>query len=749
LMPALSRGTSVLKAHRHAINQIQAALPLSWDWSWIRLHIAKELLNHPSYNPIRPFVFKEQTNTTPFVYDSNPSLLNRRCFAGNKGVLGQLIRAMMTNPAQGVIWLRSLHGGWQEEYALEFFRRLAPRADFSLQVLYYFRWGYHQGQNRQLQDAELQEAFGFLWDEAKLSEYFEDSLLTLRAGHDGEQRYLLVYYPPDQVDPVFERWLLSKRDEGVRVLLLSAQSFVSELSTQVINTDSVSLKELELAFQGPLPDSWQKQIEVDRPEGGFRNRTLLSLAMASKKTEILDLVAQGNPPEVMWPQLFDAVVRPLSVTEKRVMYTLYLLKVKWPRESLVQLLGVENLDKPLNTLYSLGLIEKNLEGSLYWLAGQLFTPVLTYKLISDQQLIKTAQELLQKLNGPFDSLKLDPVLAVGGVSYLISALAQLGAAETALHRGIQFAKRVAGYLSDRPHRLGQLLLGCVELASTSKQEDALEKVFVAMLEVLEHLGLQEQTIRLYEWFLKVQQERHNWPQVASLQTRLAVIYSSLNQTERARGHLVSATQLSMDLPGSAQRIDLLVEVALALLEIGDLDKLQRLLSNANFDPSLLNQQAMARLWLVDGHLRFAGQDLASALGAFEQAFKYKHRFVSDRLSAQTELVLAQIYTSQQEEQTALEHLQTAADLFEKLKDLKNAAVAHQKRCDLFFQCDRATEAIDSLAWLYRLARQTGVTEKARNLADELGGLYFRAGDHPKSTEFYKKAQELSSDQPQP
>jgi len=745
LLPALSRGTGLLKAHRHAINQIQAALPLSWDWSWIRLHLAKEFLGHPSYDPLRPFVLIEPDESTEPVYDPNPSLLNRRCFTGNKGVLGQLIRAMLTSPEQGVIWLRSLHGGWQEEYSLEFFRRLAPRADFSLQVLYYFRWGYHQGQNRQLQDAELQEAFGFLWDEEKLADYFDDSLLTLRVGQDANQRYLLVYYPPDQVDPVFERWLLSKRDLGVRIILLSAQSFVSELSTQVINTDTLTERELELAFKAPLPEPWKEQLGSLHKTPGFKSRALLSLAMGSGDGELMELVAQDRPLSELWPEVFNHLVKPLTQTEKKLLCGLYLLKVKWPRESLAMLFGVESLDKPLDTLYRLGLVEKNLEGSLYWLAGQLFTPLRSYQLLSEPVLIKTAQELLQKLNGPFDHLKLDPVLAVSGVSYMISELAQLGAAETALQRGVQFAKRVAAHLSDRPHRLGQLLLGCVELASTSKQEDALEKVFVAMLEVLEHLNLQEQTIRLYEWFLSVQQERRNWSQVASLQTRLAGIYGGLGQTERARGHLVSATQLSLDLPDQAERFGLLIEIALALLELGDLVKLQSLLDNANFDPAFLNQQSMSRLWLIDGHLQFAAKSPERALVAFDQAAEYKHRYISDRLAAKTEWVLAKIYKDRTEEESALEHLDLSAQLFERVKDLEQAAVVQQERCDLYYQCDRPTEAIESLAWLYRYAQQTGKTVQARTLADELGGLYFRAGEQTKSTEFYKKAQELSSD----
>ena len=64
----LTREESILKAHRHAINSIQSSLPLSWDWSWIQLHLSKLLLEQPSgETPLPPFQFSAETQGSPAI----------------------------------------------------------------------------------------------------------------------------------------------------------------------------------------------------------------------------------------------------------------------------------------------------------------------------------------------------------------------------------------------------------------------------------------------------------------------------------------------------------------------------------------------------------------------------------------------------------------------------------------------------------------------------------------------------------
>ncbi|OGH01519.1 MAG: hypothetical protein A2600_12075 [Candidatus Lambdaproteobacteria bacterium RIFOXYD1_FULL_56_27] len=739
---ALARGEGVLRAHRQSVNQIQAALPFSWDWSWIRLHMAKELLGHSRLDPLRPFLLEEEPPEEPEGYDPSPRIFSRRPFGGNLGVMNQLISALMTGPPQGVIWLRSLWGQVQEEYVLELFRRLAPRADFSLSLFYYFRWGYHEGQEAKQDAYQLGEEFDFLWGEDKVLEYFDQSQVPMRQGSDPDQRYLLVYYPPDRVDPLFEQWLLAKRNQGIRVLILSQQSFVTELSTQVVSSDKTSVEELLFAFDDRLPEVWVPLLVEPLPVQ-MRHRTLLDLARATEDPATLELFIAETDLTRLWTQVFAAHWSKLSHASKRLLMALYLLRVKWPRESLVALFGPEEIDKDLEALFAAHLLERNLEGSLYWIGGHLYGQIRAKGLLPAEGLVKIGQDLMKKLIGRYEEVGHEPALTIAGVSYLLAELSLLGANETAWQRGLQFAKRVAVELGDRPRLLSQLLLSSVELSLASRQPETLERAFLSLLGVLEHLPLEPQALRLYEWLLSEEQDRRNWPQVCKLQIRLAALYAKSEQPERAKGHLLAATQLALDLPNPAERFGLLVETGLGFLELGEMEKLRGLLETAGFDPAHLNQENMSRLWLIDGYLLFLDQDPQGAYRSFAKAFNYRHPFISEALLAQTQLVLAQIHQHQGEEEKALESLIQAAKLFEHLRDWEQARQVHEEICRFFATHKRSTESISHLEWLYRFNRESGTTEKAGSIAHELGGLYFRIGDQHKSTDYYKKAQELN------
>lgn len=742
LLSALSRGETLLKAHRHAVNQLQAALPLSWDWSWIRLHIAKELQNHSRFDPLRAFPIDTDTRAELPEPAPDPLILNRRRFSGNKEVLAQLISALVTGPEQGVIWLRSLMGQHQEEYVLELLRRLAPRCDYSLNLLYYYRWGFHENQLRNLQDHQLAQEFEFLWSDEKLAEYFDQSQIPLRYGSDPDQRYLLVFYPPDKVDPLFENWLLTQREAGWRILLLSQQSFVTELSTQVISSDRTSTDELLMAFEDRLPPAWEPLLKGQVPPQ-MRNHALLSVAAALGDVATEEVFGTDQDLGPLWEKVFAQVLQRLNHLGRRLLNGLYLLKVKVPRENLSFLMGPEELDRELEQLFELHLIERNLEGSLYWIAGNLNGQIKKHDLLPSEGLLKTGQDLMHKINANFEKLAGPQELLVAGVQYLLSELTRLGAVETALNRGLQFAKRISTQMDNTPRLLSQLLLTSVELALVSKQPNALEKTFVSILAVLDNLPFEDQTLKLYEWMLQAEEQRRNWPQVAELQVRLAGLYVRGDQRERAKGLLVSASQLSLNLSNPAEKFGILIEVALLLLELGEIEKLQNLLETANFDPSHLNQENLARLWLIDGHLQFVDKQPETALHAFTKAFAYKHAFISDGLLAQTKLVLAQVH---QEPETIAEDLLEAARLFEKAREPERAAQVHEELCALYNEQNQGESAAPHLEWLYRYCSSAGLADRAQGIAHQLGGLYFRIGDQDKSTDFYKKAQEAGPSQ---
>ena len=65
---------------------------------------------------------------------------------------------------------------------------------------------------------------------------------------------------------------------------------------------------------------------------------------------------------------------------------------------------------------------------------------------------------------------------------------------------------------------------------------------------------------------------------------------------------------------------------------------------------------------------------------------------------------------------------------------------HEKLADLLLSSGKSEAAIVHLEWLYNVLKQEGEIERARDLADQLGGLYYKVGDKSKSTSYYSIAQ---------
>ena len=738
LWSGLSLGQTLLQAHRHGVNQLQTSLGLSWDWSWVRLSMPKELVDHPRLDSLRAFSLTADPPPISSEPNQTALVLSGRRFAGNLEVLSQLEKALTSEGEQRIVWLRSLQGQHQEEYLLEYFRRLAPKADFSVDIFYYYRWGFHEGQQKSLLDRELADEFGFLWGDEKISEFFDFSLVSLKTGTHPGHRYLCVYFPPDLLDPLFEAWLKGRRALGWRVLLFSQYSFVTDLPTEVISTDRTSLDEIKNAFEDRLPESWDELLKTQVPPQ-MRNHALLSQAVASGEEPFTDLFNSPLEPEALWSQSSALVQAGLGVSAKRLLCGLYLLKVKWHKPDLELLFGPE-LDKDLERLFELHLVERNLEGNLYWMAGNLAILYRKYKLLPQDLLVKTGQELLQKIIGSLEALETEPSLVIAGFSQVAAEVAHLGSRETALQRNLQFAKKMAPDLGSKVGMLSQNILTSLELALETGSSQALERCFSSILSIFDHLPLEAQTLRLYQWLLQAEEERHNWPQVSALQCRLAAIHVRQGAKERAKGLLVSATQLALDLGNPAERSHILVEIALLLLEIGEMEQLQDFLGAAQFQPEYLNQETLARLWLIDGHLLYHHQEPGPARRALAKAYEYKHPFLSDSLAAQTELILAKLARKTEQMPEAEAHLREAAKLFEKAKQWERAAAIHDELVAHKESQNRPGSTIEHLEWLYRYNCKEDHLDRARKIALKLGGLYYNAGDKTRSTEYYGKAQ---------
>jgi tetratricopeptide (TPR) repeat protein len=260
------------------------------------------------------------------------------------------------------------------------------------------------------------------------------------------------------------------------------------------------------------------------------------------------------------------------------------------------------------------------------------------------------------------------------------------------------------------------------------------------VETLEELPYENETIAICEWLLAIEKKHRNWPLVSEIQTRLASIFAAQDKKEKAIGLISSAIKLNNDIKNFSGRYRNLISIALLLLDLEEFEKLTKLLTSANFDITLLNKEDVARLWLIDGHMLFHDGKFKEAETSFNKIIRQTALDVSDSLMAKTFLHLAEIYHAKSDWPLYVQYLESAVNYVQAIGDDEKAAQLHEELYELLVSQEDYLRAVNHLEWIYRFHQATGNKTLIRKAADLLGGLYFKIGEHAKSTELYSVAQ---------
>ncbi len=733
------REDSLLKAHRHALNQLYSTLPLSWDWAFMRFYVHEALLETEP-EPLRPFFFAPFTSYGEHQPAVNGALLAERPFAGNPEILRQLYRHLLTAPQNKILWLRSLEGQSQEEYLLEFFRRIQARQNFSWKLLYYQRWGYHQGQTKNLTTGHFAGKFNSLFETERVLDYFDESLIPLQEGDDEGLHYLSVYYPPEKIDPIFELWLEKKQKQGWQVILLSHSSFVTEQPTLTLDTGTISLSEIQESLEEDFPPQWEEFL-ADGVPPQMRLLPLLRLIVGLKDEELIE--AAGNPEldaAELYMHAFAQLLKTLSHRAKEVFLTLYLMRVRLSDKALCSLVGAEKLNPTLQGLLDLSVIECDLEKKRYWLPSHLWVQIKRQDFLPPDMLKHQGQVLLKNLVQLLEANQTETDFLRAGSQYALSELATLGLLEAAIQRNLQYARKLSRKCANRPNLISQHVITALELSFLSEDEALKEKSLLSALNILEHLPQSYNAVELLEWFLEEAQKNRNWPMVAEILTKLANLYTQRRQPERAVACLTSALQLSADISHYESRYKNLIAIALLFLELGEFDKLKRLIEGHEFDPALLSERQLSHLWLIDGHLLFYAGEYQAALTSLQHFLFKPSAEVSPALWGKSYVALASIYKQENNIEAFLRYTDRAATLLEEAGLLDEASEIHQDLAEIGEQEGNLKAAVTHLEWLFHYQQKRKQSGAASQIAHKLGGLFFKIDNQLKSTEYYKLAQ---------
>jgi tetratricopeptide (TPR) repeat protein len=415
------------------------------------------------------------------------------------------------------------------------------------------------------------------------------------------------------------------------------------------------------------------------------------------------------------------------------------MRITCPADLLTGLLNTKGVEQDLKYLFDAHLIESNLVSSRFWLSAHLHHHIHRLNLIPNSTLLAMGQELLQQLiayqNDSYSQLR----FIESGFQYCLLHLAELGELEYPLQRNLQFGKKYARkYQTD--FRYTQNMLTSLELALQVRKGHLIQKTLFSLVEILEELPYAKETIAICDWLLAIEKKRRNWPLVSEIQTRMASIYAALNKKEKAIGYISSALKLNDDIKNFAGRYSNLISIALLLLDLEEFDKLTKLLTSANFDTSLLNKEDMARLWLIDGHMLYHNNKTKEAESSFKKVVNHSFLSVADSLLAKTHLYLAEIYNNRGDHHHYIQYLENALLYVQASGDQEKAVELHEELYELLIARDEVKGAVSHLEWIYRFYRENGNKAQIRKAADLLGGLYFKIGEHAKSTELYSVAQ---------
>ncbi|MBU2643130.1 hypothetical protein KKI24_00360 [bacterium] len=742
-MVGLIREENILRSHRQAINSIFTSLPLSWDWSWIQLHLNQKLLEQGSESPLPPFQFYHQEAEFQQIPPGQPhhALINARRFAGSAEILNRISKYLLSGQVDEILLLQTTAGSPVEEYVQEFLRRLPPDRPFQLSLLYYQRWGYHKNQREQLPATPIGNLFPFYFGHGNVGDYFDQYVISYPffKTRETDLKFLVIFFPPERYDASFDDWLSKKQKEGWRIIFLADDSALTRLPVILVPTDTLTASEISDAFEDEIPESWLDLVKDPLP-AHFRNLALLKIAQHSRDEQIIDRFQKEQPAEKLWRKTLHTLLPTLSSPRFRIFLTLYLMRIHCPKQFLADLLSIKNIEAELSFLLRLHLISTNLFSSHIWIPINLCLAIDRYDLISEKQLLGFGSELLQRQIATLKGTEVPGTAQIAGFQYCINTLARLGQIENPLQRNLQYGRKLSRLPGVKTPLFYPNVCTSMELVLAARKKREIPKVIFSILDIISNLPLEKQTIRIYQWLLKTEEKQRNWPQVAELLMKLASVYIRLNMKEKAIGLITSVIQLNNDIKNFTHRYQNLITVALLLLDLGEIEKVRKIINNAEFDLKSLNENDVAKLWLVDGHLLFQSGKLKEAAISFRKVFKKPQQPISSSLLAKTHLNMAEIYRIQQEPSPQYHHLNQAAIFFEKTGSTEQTAQLQEQLLKICLASNMNEEAIKHLEWLYHHLQQSGDKSRTRDLADQLGGLYFKVGNREKSTHYYSVAQ---------
>ncbi|MGK0290136.1 MAG: hypothetical protein ACI86H_001591 [bacterium] len=731
---------TVLVAHRSGLNAMASTLPLSWDWTWIRIRINTALLANTDHNPTRAFI---TTPVSPLVYPfyDRSQLINSQRFFGNHEFLKLFLNACNQKKIDEIICLQSIKEQPQEIYIEEFFRRFSKKRRISVSVLPYYRWGFSGDvQEKPEQKSELTEIFSILEEPNTVQAFFDQATYSLCKESPEDNRFLILLNPPEKLDRNLDQWLKMKQSEGWMIITLSNYLGFTSLPTRALSIRSTNADELFDFLDDQLLEEWENLTNHEFPTQ-MEHLPLLKCILELKNEELIQYLSEEEDLLILWKATLQTAIGNFSNKDKQVLITLYLSQSQVPIELLEELVS-KTIFENLQMLKKLQLVHSDLAGKNYWIPNYLAKIFYNIKLFPESQLLTVGKHILQQYLQLVTNGRNVVAQEFAVFNQSLHNLILLGDAENCLLRNTQLGKRISKQSFPNNATLLNNVRTSLGIALYLENEDLKEKVVFESLEILDKLPMYSQVEKSYEWLLNKLQNEKKWHQVPKVQINLAKVYAKQQQKAKAASLLTASIILSEDIKDYSHRYETLIEVATLFLELGEIDKVDRLVLNADFDPHLLSVKNLARLWLIDGHLHYHDNEYLSSLDSFRKGLKDPNEIEANGLIAVSYVAIAGIYSQQNDISSWIIAVEKAIEYFILDNNFNEAENHHEYLWEHYKKENDLEKGEEHLVWLYTQASYKGNDEQAKKLANQLGELYHHLKNATKSAEYYKLAHQI-------
>ncbi|MCP4295688.1 MAG: hypothetical protein GY786_08790 [Proteobacteria bacterium] len=736
LFKVLLSEKSLIVAHRQALNALSTELTHCWDWSWIRLYV-NDSIGHPNQNPVGSFAFYQPTTTQNHPTKEQEKKFHLyHSFPGSIELLESTLKQISDLQINKILLLESKKGQLLDQYLFESIRRDKEMRDSQIDVMFYPSEDLKQTYEDASVDSNLISKFSFLYEYGFIDDFFEHSIVHYQDVPKGNSKLLLIYYPPAKANPFLDHWIQNKQRTGWKIVIMSTNEFETAHGVKKISLDFIEKRQLYDFIEDRIPELMlfnKPLIQWENIKSFYLFRSLSTLSPSSLSREF----SVSMDTRELWQSVLKKIMEKLSSVQHELFWTIFLFRTPLSLDHLNTLVVSNSSTDDIMFLLDNFLVESDLNRQKFWISSSPYTAIKLYKAYDSDYLNQLSQKLLVHSIKDVHQGNSHVQEKIQGFYNCSEFVSKNYSVSRSVTRMVQFGKKISTFLDDNSVYSAHCVRFILNRINKGDLKTSKSLLILSCANLIEKLPTTERNIEIYKSLLEVEDQNRNWQNVSEIQMKLAVLFMKVEQTDKAIGLLTSTLQLNSDLENPTKRYHNLIQIALLLLDLDEFEKVKKLVEGTDFVDEVLNNENLALLWLIDGHLHYDAGRYDLAFHALTKYMQFDLSLIPIHLYAKTNYCLSKLYELKGNVKKGIGFLIEAIKLYIQSNDQHSSNKLLNELIEKTTQSEDVAENIIQLENLLDSTESAANYQSVNSITDLLGGLHFRAGNSEKSTYYYK------------